>query len=70
MGTPVYLWRGSGISADFAVRLDNTNTLIYYPKTRMPYIIIRQIYSTPEWDCSKSKDRANWQEEIFDPGRN
>jgi len=29
------------------------------------------MYSTPEADCSKSKeDRANWQEEIFDPGRN
>jgi len=34
-------------------------------------MIIHQIYSTPEGDCSKSReDEANWQEEIFDPGRN
>jgi hypothetical protein len=72
MGIPVYLWRGSRISADLTMRLDNTDDVnLLPPKKRMPYMIIHQIYSTPEGHCSKSKgDGANWQEEIFDPGRN
>jgi len=32
MGIPVYLWRGSGISADFAMRLDNTDDVNLLPQ--------------------------------------
>lgn len=31
MGIPVYLWRGSGISADLAMRLDNTDDVNLLP---------------------------------------
>jgi len=32
MGIPVYLWRGSGISADLAMRLDNTDDVNLLPQ--------------------------------------